>query len=80
MKKTLIVVFAALFMFGITVAQDKPAAKDKQTKAMHHETKKDKKDGCSDEKSCCQRMKESKQKSSDDDASKKNESDSPEKK
>jgi len=80
MKKTVIVVLAALFMFSITVAQDKPAAKDKQTKAMHDETKKDKKDGCSDEKSCCQRMKESKQKSSDDDASKKNESDSPEKK
>jgi len=80
MKKTLTVVLAALFMFSITVAQDKPAGKDKSAKTAHHETKKGKKDGCGDEKGCCQHMKESKQKSSDDDASTKNESDSPEKK
>jgi len=79
-KKTLIVALAALFMFSITVAQDKPAAKEKQTKTMHQETNKDKKDGRCDEKSCCEGMKDSKKKSSDDGAAKEKESDSPEKK
>jgi hypothetical protein len=80
MKKTFIVALVALFMLSIAVAQDKPAAKDKQTKSMHHETKKDKKDGCSTEKSCCEGMKGSKQKSSDDATDKKADAESPEKK
>lgn len=80
MKKIFVVALSALFILGISIAQDKPAAKDKPTKAMHHEMKKDKKDGCCMEKSCCEGMKESKQKSSDSEMEKKSEAEAPEKK